>query len=95
MSGFAGIVRLGATQERTADDAQHSKKMAAAIAFRGPDARTAWSQDGAHFCFSFLKTGPAPQTQNQPCSLDVNILLLVDVRLDGREEVIRQLRQQG
>jgi asparagine synthase (glutamine-hydrolysing) len=95
MSGFAGIVRLGGTQERTADDAQRVKKMAAAIAFRGPDAQTAWSQDDAHFCFSFLKTGPAPQTQNQPRSLDGKVWLLGDVRLDGREEAIGQLRQQG
>jgi asparagine synthase (glutamine-hydrolysing) len=95
MSGFAGIVRLGGTEERTADDAQHMEKMAAAIAFRGPDARNAWSQDGAHFCFSFLKTGPIPQTQKQPCSLDGKVWLLGDVRLDGREETIGQLRQQG
>lgn len=95
MSGFAGIVRLGGAQERTAGDAQYAKKMDAAIAFRGPDARNAWSQDGAYFGFSFLKTGPAPQTQNQPLSLDGRVWLLGDVRLDGREEAIGQLRQQG
>jgi len=95
MSGFAGIVRLGGRQERTADDAQHIQKMAAAIAFRGPDARNVWSQSHAHFCFSFLKTGPAPQTQNQPCSLDGRVWLLGDVRLDGREDAIGQLRQRG
>jgi asparagine synthase (glutamine-hydrolysing) len=95
MSGFAGIVRPGGTQERTAEDAQHAKKMAAAIAFRGPEARNAWSQGGVHFSFSFLKTGPAPQSQNLPRSFDGKVWLLGDVRLDGREKAIQQLREQG
>jgi asparagine synthase (glutamine-hydrolysing) len=95
MSGFAGIVRLDSGQERAAGDTTAIEQMAAAIRFRGPDAQNVWSRDGAHFCFTFLKTGPAPQAQKQPCSLDGKIWLLGDVRLDGRQEEFRKLEQRG
>jgi len=95
MSGFAGMVRWDGGPERTADDAHRIGKMASAIAFRGPDARNAFAKNGAQFCFSFLKTGPAPKAEKQPCSLDGQVWLLGDVRLDGREEAIRWLEQRG
>jgi asparagine synthase (glutamine-hydrolysing) len=95
MSGFAGMVRWDGSAERTADDARRIGKMASAIAFRGPDARNTFAKNGAHSCFSFLKTGPAPQAEKQPCSLDGQVWLLGDVRLDGREETIRWLEQRG
>jgi len=69
--------------------------MAKAIAFRGPDAQNYWPHSDVHFCFSYLKTGPAPQRQSQPCSLDGRVWLLGDVRLDGREELFRHFGQRG
>ena len=95
MSGYAGIVRVGAGGEAAADGARRAEKMAAAIAFRGPDASQTWHHPDVHFCFSFLKTGPAPQAVTQPCSLNGNVWLLGDVRLDGRDEVIRRFAQRG
>ncbi|HWZ98162.1 MAG TPA: asparagine synthase-related protein [Candidatus Dormibacteraeota bacterium] len=95
MSGYAGIVRIGEGERQKAEDALCVGKMARAITFRGPDAQMVWERPGVHFCFSFLKTGPAPQIGKQPCSLDGQVWLLGDVRLDGREELIRQLEQQG
>src|SRR5882672_9222098 len=93
MSGYAGIVRTGGAGDCAEEDVQRAEKMAAAIAFRGPDLHNLWSQTYCHFCFSLLKTGPAPQSHSQPCSLDGQIWLLGDVRLDGRDEVIRGLEQ--
>ena len=95
MSGYAGIVRIGAGGEAAADDARCVEQMAAAIAFRGPDASQTWRHPDVHFCFSFLKTGPAPQAAAQPCSMDGQVWLLGDVRLDGRDELIRRLAQRG
>jgi len=95
MSGYAGIVRIGTGGEAGADDARRVEEMAAAIAFRGPDARQTWHHPDVHFCFSFLKTGPAPQAAAQPCSMDGHVWLLGDVRLDGRDELIRRLAQRG
>ncbi len=95
MSGFAGVVRFGGSEFVFAEDAARTRKMAAAIAFRGPDAQIQWARAGVQFCFSFLKTGPALQAEHQPCSLDGQVWLLGDVRLDGRGEVIRKLEQSG
>jgi asparagine synthase (glutamine-hydrolysing) len=69
------------------------ERMAAGLGFRGPDATQIWSQAGAGFCFTFLRAGPAPQSFKQPCSLDGREWLLGDVRLDGREELQRELDQ--
>src|SRR5215468_8678206 len=95
MSGFAGLIRLGCGESAIPEDARRIEKMAQAIGFRGPDAQNNWSLPDVHFCFSFLKTGPAPQSSTQPCSLDGRIWLLGDVRLDGREELLRRFEERG
>src|SRR5262249_35461517 len=95
MSGFAGLIRLGSDAATTAEDARGIEKMAQRIAFRGPDAQNVWNHPDVHFCFSFLETGPAPQSSTQPCSLDGQTWLLGDVRLDGREELLRRFEERG
>src|SRR6266481_6936045 len=91
MSGFAGIVCTGGTTP----DPRLLERMAERLAFRGPDATQIWSRAGAGFCFTLLRTGPAPQSSEQPCTLDGRVWLLGDVRLDGREDLRRQLEQAG
>jgi len=89
MSGFAGVVRTdGGTP-----DAKLIERMAERLAFRGPDATQIWIQPGAGFGFTLLRTGPAPQSLVQPCSLDGRVWLLGDVRLDGRDELRSLLEQ--
>jgi asparagine synthase (glutamine-hydrolysing) len=91
MSGFAGIIcARGATPDPDLLD-----RMAARLAFRGPDATQIWSRNSAGFCFTLLRTGPAPQSSEQPCTLDGRVWLLGDVRLDGRDDLRRQLEQSG
>ncbi len=89
MSGFAGMVCAGDAPP----DPGLLERMAADLKFRGPDATRIWSQAGAGFCFTFLRSGPAPQSSEQPCSLDGRVWLLGDVRLDGREDLQRELEQ--
>ena len=89
MSGFAGIVCTGGTTP----DPRLLERMAVRLAFRGPDATQIWSRAGAGFCFTLLRTGPAPQSSDQPCTLDGRVWLLGDVRLDGREDLRRQLER--
>src|SRR5258707_362710 len=91
MSGFAGVVSLDAAPP----DALLLERMAEALAFRGPDGTHITTKPGAGFCFTFLRTGPAPQCPSQPCSLDGNVWLLGDVRLDGRDDFRRRLEQHG
>jgi asparagine synthase (glutamine-hydrolysing) len=89
MSGFAGMVcAADATPARNL-----LERMAAGLGFRGPDATQIRSQIGAGFCFTLLRSGPAPQSSEQPCSLDGRVWLLGDVRLDGREDLRRELEQ--
>jgi asparagine synthase (glutamine-hydrolysing) len=90
MSGFAGVV----CPDGASPDERVLERMAAALAFRGPDAMQPRTMPGAGFCFALLRTGPAPQSETQPCSVDGKVWLCGDVRLDGREE-LRELLQQG
>lgn len=91
MSGIAGVV--SADGERP--DAKLLERIADALTFRGPDARSVWKQPGAGFCFTFLRTGSAPQSAKQPCTLDGKLWLLADGRLDGRDDLRWQLEGQG
>ena len=91
MSGFAGIVSL----DGAPPDARLLERMAQTLAFRGPDGTHITTKPGAGFCFTFLRTGPAPQCPSQPCSIDGRVWLIGDVRLDGRDDVRRKLEQHG
>src|SRR5258708_4028944 len=87
MSGFAGIICTGGN----IPDRGLLERMAGGLEFRGPDATQIWSRGSAGFCFTLLRTGPAPQSSEQPCTLDGSVWLLGEVRLDGREDLKRQL----
>jgi asparagine synthase (glutamine-hydrolysing) len=91
VSGFAGIVSL----DGAPPDTDLLGRMAQTLAFRGPDGIHTTTKPGAGFCFTFLRTGPAPQCPSQPCSLEGRIWLLGDVRLDGRDALRRRLEQHG
>lgn len=91
MSGYAAII----SSDKAPPDRALLERMAAALAFRGPDATHITTQPGAGFVFTFLKTGPAPQSPQQPCSLDGRVWLIGDVRLDGRDDLRRKLEQHG
>jgi asparagine synthase (glutamine-hydrolysing) len=91
VSGFAGVISL----DGAPPDSRLLDRMAHTLAFRGPDGTHITTKPGAGFCFTFLKTGPAPQCPSQPCSLDGRVWLLGDVRLDGRDDLRRKLEQHG
>ena len=91
MSGFAGVVTL----DGAPPDTHLLERIAQTLAFRGPDGTHITTKPGAGFCFTFLRTGPAPQCPSQPCSLDGRIWLLGDVRLDGRNDLWNKLEQHG
>jgi asparagine synthase (glutamine-hydrolysing) len=91
VSGFAGIISL----DGAPPDSRLLERMAQTLAFRGPDGTHITTKPGAGFCFTFLRTGPAPQCPSQPCSLDGNVWLIGDIRLDGRDDLRRKLEQHG
>ncbi|HET7258644.1 MAG TPA: hypothetical protein VFI75_02920, partial [Candidatus Acidoferrum sp.] len=89
MSGFAGII----SSSGQAPDPLLLERMTSRLSFRGPDATQIWSRGGAGFSFTLLRTGPGPQSSEQPCTLDGRVWLLGDVRLDGREDLRLALEQ--
>jgi len=95
VSGYAGIIRIISTTDLGDADRAAMERMAKAIAFRGPDSLEKTQQPSASFAFSLLTTGPAPQANSQPVTLDGKVWLLGDVRLDRRNELIDSLIQQG
>ena len=95
MSGFAGIIRMEAGAHAAEANRMAIEGMARATAFRGPDSQGQTQQDGASFAFSFLRTGPQPQSDVQPVSVDGTAWLIGDVRLDRREELLDGLALHG
>jgi asparagine synthase (glutamine-hydrolysing) len=95
VSGFAGIVRIEPTLETAEADRAAIGRMAEAIAFRGPDAQQRFIQDGVSFAFSLLTIGPAPQSSEQPVTLDGETFFLGEARCDGRDDLIGKLQQHG
>jgi len=85
MSGFAELSVLAGTFQTGA----YLNAWLGVWSFVGPDATQIWSRGSAGFCFTLLRTGPAPQSSEQPCTLDGRVWLLGDVRLDGREDLQR------
>lgn len=90
MSGFAGIVNLDGApvSERLAQN------MAAAIAFRGPDATSAWCGRGATFTHALLRTTPEAASERQPLTLDGQVWIVGDARVDGRRDLAEALERE-
>src|SRR4051794_25568731 len=87
MSGIAGIVELyGAPVDQAL-----LSEMVAALAFRGPDAQTVWSGSSVGFAHTLLKTTFEAEGERQPASLDGQIWITADARIDGREDLAREL----
>ena len=82
MSGFAGVVRTdGAPMDESL-----AWRLAEQLEFRGPDRTTVRAVgSSAAFCFTFARTGPAPQSCDLPIAVDGEQWLIGDIRLDGRD----------
>lgn len=90
MSGFfAAFCEHGREIPRTV-----LERAAEALRFRGSDGQMTWNGTGVATCFSFLETGPAKQSEQQPVRLGAN-WMLGDVRVDGRAELLKELASHG
>jgi len=91
MSCIAGIVRLdGAPVDKAL-----LQKMTHAMRRRAPDASQVWSTGGVGFGHAMLLIPPASRDRHQPCTLDNQVWITADARIDGRAELIRSLRAAG
>ena len=91
MSGIAGIVALDGAPLDSALPA----RMAAFLAPRGPDGNRAWSAGPAGLAHALLRTGDVGEDAAQPLSLDGQTTVVADARIDGRDDLVRELRGAG
>ena len=91
MSGILGIYeRSGAPVDRDLLQA-----LTHFLAYRGPDAREIWSQGAIGLGHTMLRTTREAQIERQPASLDGQLWITADARIDCREELEKKLEQQG
>src|SRR5271170_436004 len=91
MSGYFGVVRL----DGKPIEAKLLERAATKLRFRGPDQTTVWAGEEIGGCFTFFETGPAKQSRVQPVGLGERYKLWGDVRLDGRQELLRRVTEKG
>ena len=82
MSGIVGIVNLdGAPVDRPL-----LKEMTDRLSFRGPDAQSVWSERNVGFGHTMLRTTFESEHEHQPFSLDGQVWITADARIDDREK---------
>jgi asparagine synthase (glutamine-hydrolysing) len=91
LSGIVGIVNLDGQPV----DPALLARMTASLAFRGPDAQRVWNDGAVGFGFTLLKTTDESEQEHQPLTLDGNVSIVADARVDARGDLIEQLRARG
>ncbi|MCL1472310.1 asparagine synthase-related protein [Argonema antarcticum] len=87
MSGIVGIVNL----DGKPIDRQLLQQMTEFMAYRGPDDRHIWIDGNVGFGHALLRTTSESLREQQPCSLDGEVWITADARIDGRAELIEKL----
>ena len=91
MSGIVGIVNLdGAPVDRPL-----LKEMTDHLSFRGPDAQSVWSERNVGFGHTMLRTTFESEHEHQPFSLDGQVWITADARIDDRENLVKELKSKG
>jgi len=91
MSGIVGVLGVqGETPDRSLLQA-----LTQFMAFRGPDAQQTWVGDGVAFGHTLLSIAPPSANQQQPFSLDGEVWIIADARLDARTDLFSELHSAG
>jgi asparagine synthase (glutamine-hydrolysing) len=89
MSGIVGIVNLGGAPV----EPSLLERLTDFLTFRGPDARRIWLDGHIGFGHTALWTTFDAPRERQPCSLDGQVWITADARIDARADLIEQLAQ--
>ena len=91
MSGIVGILNLDGSP------VDHSllRRLADYLTFRGPEAQEIWSQGPVGLGHAWLRTAEDTRPDTQPLSLDGQVWIVADARIDGRAELRQQLSSCG
>lgn len=87
MSGIVGIINLDGKPV----DWKLLRQMTNFMAYRGPDAQGIWSDGYIGFGHTMLRTTFESEREKQPCSLDGQVWITADARVDARKELIQKL----
>ncbi len=91
MSGIVGIVNLdGAPVDR-----RLLTRMTDHLAVRGPDAQNMWLEGSVGFGHTMLRTTWESEREHQPFSLDGQVRITADARIDDRETLVAKLKSKG
>src|SRR5205814_3811924 len=71
------------------------ERMTDFLAFRGPDAKSVWSDGHVGLGHTMLRTTWESENEQQPCSLDGRVWITADARVDGRADLVRLLAAKG
>lgn len=91
MSGIVGIVNLDGAPV----DLHLLRRMTDSLAFRGPDRQDVWSDGAVGFGHTMLATTFEAEREKQPCTLDRQVWITADARVDARCELKRELEEAG
>ena len=91
MSGIVGV--LGVRGELP--DGSLLQALTQCMAFRGPDAQQTWVGDGVGFGHALLSTASPSANEQQPLSLDDEVWIVADARLDARSDLLCELQSAG
>ncbi len=70
-------------------------EMTSFMAFRGPDAQEVWAEGRAGLGHTLLRTTVESVREHQPSSLDGQVWITADARIDGQAELKRELSALG
>ena len=91
MSGIAGMYdRSGAPVDQTL-----LRSFAHFLSYCGPDGGETWADGSIGLAHTVLHTARESQIEQQPVSLDGQLWITADARIDCREELQAKLEQQG
>src|SRR5215210_2283123 len=91
MSGIVGII----TADGAPVDQDLLRQMTDFMTFRGPDAQDVWIDGHVGFGHAMLRTTWEAQGEQQPCSLDGQVWITADARIDGQADLIAGLKAKG
>jgi len=91
MSGIFGILN----RDGDPADREWLGEITGFMAYRGPDGQEVWSEGAVGLGHTLLRTTWESDRERQPCTLDGQVWIAADARIDARAELIGKLESAG
>ena len=95
MSGFVALFNLDRSPLDPDADGGWLQAATSAMHFRGPDAHGSWQEGPVGLGHTLLRTTAEAAHEQQPCTLDNQVWLVADARIDDRAGLLAKLRSHG